>query len=80
LIDTSCQVHGITAFSKNPLLTQTETTSKRKRSKKVSCCPNAFEWSLKRFLLINLGEAEDKRFELFDPPQAESFQSAWSEP
>jgi hypothetical protein len=32
-------------------------------------CPNKnpFERSLKRFLLINLGEAEDKRFQLFEP-------------
>jgi hypothetical protein len=31
------------------------------------CCPNPFEWSLKRFWPINLGEAEDKRFELSEP-------------
>jgi len=31
------------------------------------CCPNDFERSLKRALLINLGEAEDERFELFEP-------------
>jgi hypothetical protein len=31
------------------------------------CCPNPFERSLKRFLPINLGEVEDKRFELFEP-------------
>jgi len=31
-------------------------------------CPNknSFERSLKGFLLINLGEAEDKRFQLFE--------------
>jgi hypothetical protein len=28
---------------------------------------NSFERSLKRFLRINLGEAEDLRFELFEP-------------
>jgi hypothetical protein len=35
----------------------------------TGCCPNknSFERSLKRFLLINLGEAEDQRFELFEP-------------
>jgi hypothetical protein len=35
----------------------------------TGCCPNKnpFERSLKRFLLINLGEAEDKRFQLFEP-------------
>jgi hypothetical protein len=33
------------------------------------CCPNknSFERSLERFLRINLGEAEDQRFELFEP-------------
>jgi hypothetical protein len=33
------------------------------------CCPNknSFERSLKRFLLINLGEAEDQRFQLLEP-------------
>jgi len=42
------------------------------------CCPNRnpFERSLKRFLPINLGEAEDQRFELFDPAERESFQIA----
>jgi hypothetical protein len=35
----------------------------------TGCCPNknSFERSLKRFLRINLGEAEDQRFELFEP-------------
>jgi len=35
----------------------------------MGCCPNknSFEWSLKCFVLINLGEAEDKRFQLFEP-------------
>jgi len=35
----------------------------------TGCCPNKnpFERALKRFLLINLGEAEDKRFQLFEP-------------
>ena len=35
----------------------------------TGCCPNknSFERSLKRFVLINLGEAEDKRFQLFEP-------------
>jgi hypothetical protein len=35
----------------------------------TDCCPNknSFERSLKRFLRINLGEAEDQRFELFEP-------------
>jgi hypothetical protein len=35
----------------------------------TGCCPNknSFERSLKRFLRINLGEAEDERFELFEP-------------
>ena len=35
----------------------------------TGCCPNknSFERSLKRSLLINLGEAENKRFELFEP-------------
>jgi hypothetical protein len=28
---------------------------------------NPFERSLKRFLLINLGAAEEKRFQLFEP-------------
>ena len=33
------------------------------------CCPNGnpFERSLKRFLETNLGEAEDKRCQLFEP-------------
>ena len=33
------------------------------------CCPNGnpFERSLKRFLLTNLGEVEDKRCQLFEP-------------
>jgi len=33
------------------------------------CCPNGnpFERSLKRFLLRNLGEVEDKRCQLFEP-------------
>jgi hypothetical protein len=35
----------------------------------MGCCLNqrSFERSLKRFLLINLGETEDQRFELFEP-------------
>ena len=35
----------------------------------TGCCPNknSFERSLKRFVLINLSEAEDKRFQLFEP-------------
>jgi hypothetical protein len=35
----------------------------------TGCCPNknSFERSLKRFLLINLCEAEDQRFQLFEP-------------
>ena len=35
----------------------------------TGCCPNknSFERSLKRFMLINLSEAEDKRFQLFEP-------------
>jgi hypothetical protein len=35
----------------------------------TGCCPNknSFERSLKRFLLINLGDAEDQRFQLFEP-------------
>jgi hypothetical protein len=35
----------------------------------MGCYPNknSFERSLKRFVLINLGEAEDKRFQLFEP-------------
>ena len=35
----------------------------------TGCCPNkkSFERSLRRFLLINLGAAEDQRFELFEP-------------
>jgi hypothetical protein len=34
----------------------------------TGCCANEnpFERSLKRFLSINLGEAEDQRFELFE--------------
>ena len=38
-------------------------------SKRTGCCPNknAFERSLRRFLLINLGAAEDQRFQLFEP-------------
>jgi hypothetical protein len=28
----------------------------------------------------NLGAAEEKRLQLFDPPKAESFEIAWSEP
>jgi hypothetical protein len=37
--------------------------------KLAGCCPNknSFERSLKRFLRINLGAAEDQRFELFEP-------------
>jgi len=33
------------------------------------CCPNKnpFERSLRRFLAINLGEAEDQRFQLLEP-------------
>jgi hypothetical protein len=27
---------------------------------------------------MNLGEAKDKRCQLFDPPEAESFDIAWS--
>jgi hypothetical protein len=35
----------------------------------TGCCPkeNLFERSLKRFLLINLREVEEKRFQLFEP-------------
>ena len=35
----------------------------------TGCCPNKnpFERSLRRFLAINLGEAEDQRFQLFEP-------------
>jgi hypothetical protein len=35
----------------------------------TGCCPNknSFERSLKRFLRINLGEAKDQRFQLFEP-------------
>jgi len=35
----------------------------------TACCSNknSFERSLKRFVLINLGEEEDKRFQLFEP-------------
>ncbi|RLC07470.1 MAG: hypothetical protein DRH43_11715, partial [Deltaproteobacteria bacterium] len=35
----------------------------------TACCPNknSFERSLKRFLLTNLGEAEDQRCQLFEP-------------
>jgi hypothetical protein len=35
----------------------------------TGCCPNknSFERSLKRFLRINLGEAEDQRCQLFEP-------------
>jgi hypothetical protein len=35
----------------------------------AGCCPNEnlFERSLKRFLLINLGEVKEKRFQLFEP-------------
>jgi len=35
----------------------------------AGCCSNKnpFERSLKRVVLINLGEAEDKRFQLFEP-------------
>jgi len=45
----------------------------------TGCCPNQnlFKRSLKRFLPINLGEAEDQRFELFET-QAASSQIAWS--
>jgi len=48
----------------------------------TGCCPNrnSFERALKRFLPTNLGEAEDQRCQLFDPPKAESFEIAWSEP
>ena len=37
--------------------------------KKTGSCPtgNPFERSLKRFLLRNLGEVEDKRCQLFEP-------------
>ena len=36
---------------------------------KTGWCPNenSFERSLKRFLSTNLGEAEDKRWQLFEP-------------
>ena len=36
---------------------------------RTGCCPNrnSFERSLKRFLRINLGEAEGLRFQLFEP-------------
>jgi hypothetical protein len=35
----------------------------------TGCCPNKnyFERPLKRFVLINLSEAEDMRFQLFEP-------------
>jgi len=35
----------------------------------TGCCPkeNLFERSLKGFLLINLGEVKEKRFQLFEP-------------
>ncbi len=35
----------------------------------TGCCPNGnpFERSLKRFLPTNLGEAQDKRCQLFEP-------------
>jgi hypothetical protein len=35
----------------------------------TGCCPkvNLFERSLKRVLFINLGEMEEKRFQLFEP-------------
>jgi hypothetical protein len=35
----------------------------------TGCCPkeNLFERSLKRFLIINLGELEKERFQLFEP-------------
>jgi hypothetical protein len=35
----------------------------------MGCRPNEnlFERSLKRFLLINLGEVKEKRFQLFEP-------------
>jgi hypothetical protein len=35
----------------------------------TGCCPNEelFERSLKWFLLINLGEVKEKRFQLFEP-------------
>jgi hypothetical protein len=33
----------------------------------TGCCPNLLERSLKRFLLINLGEVKEKRFQLFEP-------------
>jgi hypothetical protein len=38
-------------------------------SRMRGCCPNEnlFERSLKRFLFINLGEVEEKRFQLFEP-------------
>jgi hypothetical protein len=37
----------------------------------TGCCPkeNLFERSLKRFLFINLGEVEEKRFQLFEPEE-----------
>jgi len=41
---------------------------------------NSFERSSKGFLPLNLGAVEDKRFQLFDPPQAESFEIACSKP
>ena len=42
-------------------------------------CPdkNSFERSSKGFLLISLGEAEDVRFQLSDPPEAGSSEIAW---
>ncbi|MFC1815811.1 hypothetical protein ACFL0M_07670 [Thermodesulfobacteriota bacterium] len=33
---------------------------------------------MKRFLKINLGEVEEKRFQLFDPTQAEIFGIVWN--
>jgi hypothetical protein len=36
--------------------------------------------SLSRFLPTHLGEAEEQRCQLFDPPEAESFDIVWSKP
>jgi hypothetical protein len=36
--------------------------------------------SLKRIFKINLGEEEEKRFQVFDPAKRVSFGIAWNEP
>jgi hypothetical protein len=55
---------------------------KAEGSRLKGCSPieDPFEGASRGFLLTNLGEVEGRRCQLFDPPQAESFDIAWSKP